>query len=159
MPLLPSTSKLDLAARDSFRARRQRRLAAGIGWRYSLLLVAALLAIGVVRLTGVGPDGGSTRTLSFRVTDGATGAPLPGASVSLGGVAATADEAGIARFKTGWQTQAVVVSARGYQLATVEIARGSPDDRSISLQPAGSTSSAATRATTRGTLAVLTRPR
>lgn len=135
MALLPSTSPLDLAARDSFRAARPRRLATTIGWRYSLIFVAALLAIGLVRFTGLGPDGGETRMLSFRVSDGVTGAPLGGARVELGDVATTTDGAGIARFRTGWQTQPVVVTIPGYAPVASEVTGSSDDDHAFALLP------------------------
>lgn len=135
MALLPDRSPPDLSARDSFRARRRRRLAGWIGWRYSLILVAALLAIGLVRFTGLGPEGTSTRTVAIRVTDGVSGKPIPGAVVELGGVPTTADGYGIARFTTGWQTQAVRVSAPGYAQAVGEVARSSANEQSVALLP------------------------
>ena len=147
MALLPSTSRLDLAARDSFRAARERRLAASIGWRYSLIFVAAVLTIGLVRFTSVGPDGDETRVVSFRVTDGASGAPLGGVQVALGEVSTTTDAAGIARFRTGWQTQPVVVRIPGYAALASEITKASSDDHSFALLPDGSPKSVSTAAT------------
>lgn len=90
-----------------------RRLASAIGRRYSRIFVAALLAIGLVRITEVGPNGGDTRVLSLRVSDASSGAPLKGAKVALGEAATMTDGAGIARFRTGWQTQPVVMTVPG----------------------------------------------
>ena len=135
MSLLPSTSPLDISARDSFRAARERRLAASIGWRYSLIFVAAVIAIGLVRFTDIGPDNAETRVLSFRVTDGVSGEPLGGAAVALGDAATTTDGDGIARFTTGWETQPVIVSILGYAKVATEITRFSDDDHSFALLP------------------------
>lgn len=135
MALLPRSKPLDISTRDSFRAARERRLAASIGWRYSLIFVAALIAIGLVRFTDIGPDNARTRVLSFRVTDGASGAPLGGAAVSLGDASMTTDNEGIARFRTGWQTQPVIVSIPGYAQVATEVTRSSGHDHSFALLP------------------------
>jgi hypothetical protein len=135
MSLLPNSTRFALSSPRPRGAHRRTRPWASVGWRYSSIFLVALLLLGSIRFTEFGPNDRGERTVSFRVTDGTSGAPLPGARVELGGATAVTDRQGIARFLTGWQEQPVRVSVDGYAGVTSELTTDSGADHSFALQP------------------------
>ena len=90
----------------------------------------------VIVRPGSGSDDAKATTISYRVTDGATGQPLPGASVSVGGQALTSGVDGIVQIPVAPMDQELIVQHAGYQTVRGLASSSSPGNQDIALQPA-----------------------
>jgi hypothetical protein len=89
----------------------------GVSWWWSSIFAAAVILLGTTLVVEPG-SGGTTpspRSITFTVTDSQTGAPLAGASVSVGGQALLSDATGVVRVPVASVEQDLVVSRDGYE--------------------------------------------
>ncbi|HET9015967.1 MAG TPA: putative glycoside hydrolase [Thermomicrobiaceae bacterium] len=97
-----------------------RRRWGGIGWRFSLVLVVALLALaGTLAYQQVV----ASRRLTGTILDDYTGRPIPGATVIAGSIRAATNDGGQFQVHRGIST--VQVAATGYDSTTVNVPAGS----------------------------------
>ena len=98
------------------RARSRSRAWADVPWWHSLLFVAAVLIIALAVV--VRPQSGSSTepntTVTYHVRDTATGAPLEGVTVSVGGQTLISDSEGTVKMPVAQIEQDVIIRMDGY---------------------------------------------
>jgi len=110
-----------------------RRVLPWLGWRYSLVLVIALVALAG---TFVANSLSSDDLFALRVVDAATGKPISHAQVSLGTVVYETNEVGEILVVFPTEATEIVVAAEGYQSVVGELATGSRPRQQVELRAA-----------------------
>ncbi len=122
-----------------YRSRRGRRWAA-VSWWWSSLFIASVILLLTTMIVQPGssgaPDTPSSKSITFTVTDSVTGAPVAGASVSVGGQALLSDAAGVVKVPVAPVDQDVVVSRDGYSSVYGRASVDSADHQVVALAPA-----------------------
>jgi hypothetical protein len=121
-----------------YRAHRDRRWA-GVSWWWSSIFVASLIFLTTTLIVqpggGDAPDMPSAKSITFTVTDSVTGAPVGGASVSVGGQALLSDASGVVKVPVASVEQDVVVSRDGYESVYGRASTASADHQTVPLAP------------------------
>jgi hypothetical protein len=114
---------------------RHARAFAHVPWWHSLAFVAAVVVIMLVVMSGGGSGRGGdvARSITFRVTDEATGAPLAGALVSVGGQSLTSGADGTVDLPVAPVDQDVTVQMAGYQTMYGRAGSQSPKSLQVAL--------------------------
>ncbi|MDQ2682063.1 MAG: hypothetical protein M3Y37_00910, partial [Chloroflexota bacterium] len=118
--------------------RQRRRSRPSVPWWHSIIFVLAIVLVGgtVVRTAtqGGGPDPTPTpSTMRFWVTDSATGSPIEGATVSIGGQALLTDSTGAVSLPVGPTEQEMIVQQVGYEPVYGTASSNSPLEQRIAL--------------------------
>jgi hypothetical protein len=136
MQQIRSTARVN---RPPARVRRSHGRAFGhVPWWHSLVFVAAVVVIMLVVMSGTGTDsrGVISTSVTFRVTDATSGAPLPGALVSVGGQSLSSSADGSVELPVAPVEQDVTVQMAGYQTMYGRASSQSPSNLEIALLPA-----------------------
>lgn len=107
-----------------------------LGWRYSLIFVAAILGIVATLAYGyITQSDDSPKELVFRVVD-ANNSPISGATIHLGSAVQITDADGIAHMPQGIGTQPIKVERDGYLAVEGTVNPAEGERREIVLQAA-----------------------
>jgi hypothetical protein len=119
----------------SHRARSRPQAWANVPWWHSLVFVAAVLIIAFAVI--IRPRSGSSTqpnsTITYHVHDSATGAPLNGVTVSVGGQTLTSDANGLVKLPVAQVEQDVIIQMPGYVTIYSSASSNSPKEQSVSL--------------------------
>jgi hypothetical protein len=106
-----------------------------VPWWHSIIFVAAVLFVALAVL--VGPRSGSstqgTRNVTYTVRDAASGQPLQGATISVGGQALLTDAEGKVTLPVAQVEQDVIVQMVGYQTIYSSASSASPKQQDVAM--------------------------
>jgi hypothetical protein len=123
-----------MRTRSTSRLLRPRRRWDQVTWWFSLLFVVPMLLISADALFGLGPDRGSDH-VNFKVSDAATGAAIPGATVALGAEVARTDDQGKVSFDRPRSDTVVQVVMSGFQSTYGSFDNDHSGDQRVALRP------------------------
>ena len=104
-------------------------------WWHSVVFIAAVLFIALTAILGPG-SGSSTRgtkDVTYHVRDSASGAPLAGAAVSVGGQTLTSGADGSVTLPVATVEQDVVIQMTGYETIYSRASSLSPKEQSVAM--------------------------
>lgn len=104
-------------------------------WWHSLLFVAAVLfiALTVVVHPRSGASNPSTKTITYSVRDAGSGAPLQGATVTVGGQSLTTGPDGTVKMPVAPVEQDVIIQMIGYQTIYSSASSTTPKQQSVAM--------------------------
>lgn len=111
----------------------RRRAAPQVSWWHSLIFVTAVILLAVTVVVDPGGSSGSNKNITYRVVDAASGAPLQGVSVTVGGQTLLTGVDGEVKMPVADVDQDLMIRMQGYDPVTGSAGPNSPGRQQIAL--------------------------